>query len=146
MIWPCPKLYWDDDREDEIPEALSCFYMDDAWNGGNSIRVSISCPGSEETTAAYRTLWLPIQSLHLKDRMKHTPFSNWTCHRNRFGKSNGISSIILSSWATECKSLCFIHIHRSGHPCALSGLLRQLLPVVVVIDRPLPFLGTLSWK
>ena len=65
MIWPCPKLYWDDDREDEIPEALSCFYMDDAWNGGNSIRISISCPGSEEATAAYRTLWLPIQSLHL---------------------------------------------------------------------------------
>ena len=65
MIWPCPKLYWDDDREDEVPKALSCFYMDDAWNGGNSIRISISCPGSEEATAAYRILWLPIQSLHL---------------------------------------------------------------------------------
>ena len=65
MIWPCPKLYWDDDREDEIPKALSSFYMNDAWNGGNSIRLSISCPGSEEATAAYRALWLPIQSLHL---------------------------------------------------------------------------------
>jgi mannosyl-glycoprotein endo-beta-N-acetylglucosaminidase len=65
MIWPCPKLYWDDDREDEIPKALSSFHMDDAWNGGNSIRLSVSCPGSEEATAAYRVLWLPIQSLHL---------------------------------------------------------------------------------
>ena len=59
------SLYWDDDREDEIPKALSCFYMDDAWNGGNSIRISLSCPSSEEATAAYRALWLPIQSLHL---------------------------------------------------------------------------------
>ena len=65
MIWPCPKLYWDDDREDEMPKAISSFCMDDAWNGGNSIRLSISCPGSEEETAAYRALWLPIQSLHL---------------------------------------------------------------------------------
>jgi len=65
MIWPCPKLYWDDDREDEIPKALSSFCLDDAWNGGNSIRLSISCPGSEDETAAYRALWLPIQSLHL---------------------------------------------------------------------------------
>ena len=65
MIWPSPTLYWDDDREDEIPKALSCFYMDDAWNGGNSIRISVSCPSSEEATAAYRALWLPIQSLHL---------------------------------------------------------------------------------
>ena len=65
MIWPCPKLYWDDDREDDIPRALSSFFLDDAWNGGNSIRLSVSCPGSEEATAAYRALWLPIQSLHL---------------------------------------------------------------------------------
>ena len=65
MIWPCPKLYWNDDREDEIPKALSSFSTDDAWNGGNSVRISISCPGSEEATAAYRALWLPIQSLNL---------------------------------------------------------------------------------
>ena len=65
MIWPSPTLYWDDGRDDEIPKALSCYYMDDAWNGGNNIRISFSCPSSEEATAAYRALWLPIQSLHL---------------------------------------------------------------------------------
>ena len=66
MLWPCPKLYWNDFdrgvRGYETPKALSRFCMDDAWNGGNSIQISISCPGSEEATAA---LWLPIQSLHL---------------------------------------------------------------------------------
>ena len=71
MLWPCPKLYWDDDREDETPKALSCFCMDDAWNGGNSVQISISCPGSEEATAAYRALWLPIQSLHLISRRSY---------------------------------------------------------------------------
>ena len=33
---------------------------------GNSIQISIYCPGSEDAAAAaaYRALWLPIQSLH----------------------------------------------------------------------------------
>ena len=82
MIWPCPKLYWDDDREDEIPKALSCFYMDDAWNGGNSIRISISCPSSEEATAAYRTLWLPIQSLHLISERSYEAHAIYKLERN----------------------------------------------------------------
>jgi mannosyl-glycoprotein endo-beta-N-acetylglucosaminidase len=58
-------LYWDDHREDTIPTALSTFCMDDAWNGGNSLRISISCPESDDELAAYRSLWLPIQSLSL---------------------------------------------------------------------------------
>ena len=62
MLWPCPKLYWNGSdrgvRGYEIPEALSRFCMDDAWNGGNSIQISISCSG-------FRDLWLPIQSLRL---------------------------------------------------------------------------------
>ena len=65
MIWPRPTLYWEDKREDVIPTALSALFMEDAWNGGNSVRLSISCPGSEEETAAYRSLWLPIQSLSI---------------------------------------------------------------------------------
>jgi len=63
MVWPRPMLYWDDHREDTIPSALPSFCMDDAWNGGNSLRVSISCPESDDELAAYRSLWLPIQSL-----------------------------------------------------------------------------------
>ena len=65
MVWPRPMLYWDDHREDTIPTALSTLYMDDAWNGGNSLRISISCPESDDELAAYRPLWLPIQSLRL---------------------------------------------------------------------------------
>ncbi|KAF8812658.1 glycoside hydrolase family 85 protein [Phlegmacium glaucopus] len=82
MIWPCPKLYWDDDRKDEIPKALSYFCLDDAWNGGNSIRLSISCPGSEEETAAYRALWLPIQSLHLISQRSYEAHAIYKLEQN----------------------------------------------------------------
>ena len=97
MIWPCPNLYWNDDREDEIPKALSCFYMDDAWNGGNSIQISISCAGSEESTAAYRTLWLPVQSLHL------IPQRSYEAHA--FYKLEHTSQDLETEFALSFKSL-----------------------------------------
>ncbi|KAJ3508188.1 hypothetical protein NLJ89_g5891 [Agrocybe chaxingu] len=68
LLWPRPKLYWDDDRDDTIPTALSSFQMDDAWNGGNSVKISISCPGSADDTAAYRPLWLPVQTMSITPR------------------------------------------------------------------------------
>jgi mannosyl-glycoprotein endo-beta-N-acetylglucosaminidase len=63
MLWPRPTLYWEEEREDKVPTASVKFHMDDAWNAGNSLCVTISCPGSDDETAAYRPLWLPIQSL-----------------------------------------------------------------------------------
>ncbi|KAF9530919.1 glycosyl hydrolase family 85-domain-containing protein [Crepidotus variabilis] len=71
-LWPRPTLYWEDERKDEIPEAWSRFVMDDAWNGGNSVRILLHCPGSEADTAAYRPLWLPIQSLHITPHKSYT--------------------------------------------------------------------------
>ncbi|KAH9483196.1 Cytosolic endo-beta-N-acetylglucosaminidase 1 [Psilocybe cubensis] len=68
MLWPRPKLFWEDEREDVIPNVLSAFCMDDAWNGGNSIRIKIFAPGSNDELAAYRPLWLPIQSLSIAPR------------------------------------------------------------------------------
>ncbi|KAF9558384.1 glycoside hydrolase family 85 protein [Agrocybe pediades] len=65
LLWPNPTLFWDDARTDDLPTASSAFCFDDAWTGGNSIRVSISLPGSEDELAAYRPLWLPVQSLHI---------------------------------------------------------------------------------
>ena len=73
--------------EDEIPKALPCFYMDDAWNWGNAIQISISCPGSEEATAAHRALWLPIQSLHLISQRSyeaHAIYKPEHCHGQDF--------------------------------------------------------------
>lgn len=63
LIWPCPKAFWDDDRQDEIPTARSSFCMEDAWAGGNSVKLSISFPSSADELAAYRPIWAPLQSL-----------------------------------------------------------------------------------
>jgi mannosyl-glycoprotein endo-beta-N-acetylglucosaminidase len=61
LLWPSPNLYWDDERVDDLPMALSAFCMDDAWNGGNSVRLSVHFSGSTSDLAAYRPLWIPIQ-------------------------------------------------------------------------------------
>jgi mannosyl-glycoprotein endo-beta-N-acetylglucosaminidase len=37
--------------------------MSDAWNGGNTLKVSISCAGSTADDAFFRCIWLPVQSL-----------------------------------------------------------------------------------
>lgn len=68
LLWPRPTLYWEEEREDEIPTASVSFHLDDAWNAGNSLCVTISCPGSEDEIAAYRPLWLPVQSLCITPR------------------------------------------------------------------------------
>lgn len=68
MLWPHPTLYWDDEREDGVSSASIQFHMDDAWNAGNSLCLTIPCPGSDDELAAYRPLWLPVQSLCLTPR------------------------------------------------------------------------------
>ncbi len=71
LIWPCPKIFWEDDREDEKPTASSAFCMVDAWNGGNSVQLSISFPGSTDELAAYRPIWIPVQSLSITPRRQY---------------------------------------------------------------------------
>ena len=63
MVWPRPKLSREDERDDVLPEVLSALCMDDAWNGGSSLSLSLSFVASEEETAAYQSVWIPIQSL-----------------------------------------------------------------------------------
>jgi len=65
LLWPSPRPRWDDDRMDKIPTAIAAFCFDDAWNGGNSIKISVSLPDSEDEPASCRPLWVPVQPLHL---------------------------------------------------------------------------------
>ncbi|TFK35083.1 glycoside hydrolase family 85 protein [Crucibulum laeve] len=63
LVWPRPILSWEDDREDELPEASSHLIMDDAWNGGSCLQLTLTDKGSEAELAAYRCIWIPVQSL-----------------------------------------------------------------------------------
>lgn len=62
MVWPRPHLQWEDECPDELPGALSAICMDDAWNGGSSLRLSLS---ESEEGAEYQCIWLPIQTINI---------------------------------------------------------------------------------
>ncbi|PCH41736.1 glycoside hydrolase family 85 protein [Wolfiporia cocos MD-104 SS10] len=68
MVWPRPVPRWENmEQELQLPKASSELCMDDAWLGGNSLRLSLSLPGSTDEEA-FRCLWLPIQSLAITPR------------------------------------------------------------------------------
>ncbi|KAF7331027.1 Glycoside hydrolase family 85 protein [Mycena venus] len=67
LVWPVPALAWegggDDARTDRLPVATSEVTLNDAWNGGSSLRLGISAPGEDSEDAAFRCVWLPVQSV-----------------------------------------------------------------------------------
>ncbi|KAF8654872.1 hypothetical protein AX16_003333 [Volvariella volvacea WC 439] len=66
LVWPRPELRWEGgDWEDEIPKGEPELCFDDAWNGGSSLKLQIDWKGSESETAAYRCIWVPMQSVAL---------------------------------------------------------------------------------
>ncbi|KAI0059337.1 hypothetical protein BV25DRAFT_1889956 [Artomyces pyxidatus] len=63
QLWPRPELKWEDrEGSDAPPTASSTFCFDDAWMGGNSLRIAVSAQGSEAEDAFFRCVWLPVQS------------------------------------------------------------------------------------
>ncbi|KAJ3508430.1 hypothetical protein NMY22_g16622 [Coprinellus aureogranulatus] len=68
LIWPRPKVTRLDGRPDAAPIGLTRFNFADAWNGGNSVNITLSIPGSNN---AYNALWVPIQTLNLHSRRKY---------------------------------------------------------------------------
>ncbi|KAG2361265.1 glycoside hydrolase family 85 protein [Suillus spraguei] len=66
LVWPRPSVMWENnDSPEPLPLASSMLDMSDAWNGGNTLKVSISCAGSTADDALFRCIWLPVQSLNV---------------------------------------------------------------------------------
>ncbi|KAG6873607.1 hypothetical protein C0995_013980 [Termitomyces sp. Mi166 len=71
LLWPLPAVRWDDgERISPLPQVLPAICFEDAWNGGNSVRLDMSCPGSEED-AMFRSIWIPIQTLSVTTGTKY---------------------------------------------------------------------------
>jgi mannosyl-glycoprotein endo-beta-N-acetylglucosaminidase len=73
-LWPRPEVQWEE-REgttEPVPDASSTLYFDDAWLGGNSLRVAFNAQGSEAEDAIFRSIWLPIQSLNITPLVCYT--------------------------------------------------------------------------
>ena len=72
MVWPRPNLAWEGDkRTDKIPGVTPALDLSDAWNGGNSLRLTVSGPGSDAEDAFFRCVWLPVQSLAVTPRLPY---------------------------------------------------------------------------
>ncbi|KIK62945.1 glycoside hydrolase family 85 protein, partial [Collybiopsis luxurians FD-317 M1] len=67
LVWPKPAVSWEGEimvpEGLDLPEAKSQICMDDAWNGGSSLRLNLNAPGTQSENAAFRCIWLPVQSL-----------------------------------------------------------------------------------
>ncbi|KAJ4477293.1 glycoside hydrolase family 85 protein [Lentinula aciculospora] len=67
LLWPKPLVSWEGDIMDpeglELPNAKSQICMDNAWNGGSSLRLGLVAFGTESENAAFRCIWIPVQSL-----------------------------------------------------------------------------------
>ncbi|KIY45738.1 hypothetical protein FISHEDRAFT_66793 [Fistulina hepatica ATCC 64428] len=60
-VWPIPHAVWHD-QVSKMQSRLTAsaeINMDDAWNGGSSLRIAISAPDAKEP------VWVPIQTLSL---------------------------------------------------------------------------------
>lgn len=63
LVWPHPSVQWEgDERTEEPPDASASLCMEDAWLGGNSLRISVDFKASDADDAFFRCVWLPIQS------------------------------------------------------------------------------------
>ena len=73
-LWPRPEVQWEgrDGITEPVPDASSALYFDDAWLGGNSLRVTFNVKGSEAEDAFFRCIWLPIQLLQITPLVRYT--------------------------------------------------------------------------
>ena len=72
LVWPRPSISWQgDDRAEPVPSVSSALDMSDAWNGGNTLKLSVSCAGSTAEDAFFRCIWLPVQSLNVTSHVSY---------------------------------------------------------------------------
>ncbi|KAJ7576985.1 glycoside hydrolase family 85 protein [Mycena floridula] len=65
LVWPKAAIAWEGDVPEGVPllQVASRICMEDAWNGGSSLELTILDPGTQADNAALRCVWIPIQSL-----------------------------------------------------------------------------------
>ncbi|KAG7089814.1 hypothetical protein E1B28_011463 [Marasmius oreades] len=75
LVWPKPEITWDAQADPpegvSLPSVLAKVDMRDAWNGGSSLRMVMSDPGSQSENAVFRCVRVPIQSLTVTANMEY---------------------------------------------------------------------------
>ncbi|KAF8185185.1 glycoside hydrolase family 85 protein [Pholiota molesta] len=144
LLWPSPNLFWDDEREDDLPMALSAFCMDDAWNGGTR--------SGFPDLAAYRPLWIPIQSLYITPQKQYIASLVYKLDDLPEGVDTEFGLNLNHFQALRRQIYFNIAIGlRSEQPFETNILLGQLnvfayVPETFREEDTIPFSGTLSWE
>ncbi|KAH0839344.1 glycoside hydrolase family 85 protein [Lanmaoa asiatica] len=68
LVWPWPTPSWQDvQREEAAPTASTALDMADGYNGGNTLKLTLTYAGSKSEDTV-KSIWLPVQSLTLTTR------------------------------------------------------------------------------
>nr|GAT43296.1 glycoside hydrolase family 85 protein [Mycena chlorophos] len=66
LVWPHPAVTWegaeDDVHADTLPVITPELSLNDAWNGGSSLRLVVTGPADAGDDAGFRCIYIPIQS------------------------------------------------------------------------------------
>jgi mannosyl-glycoprotein endo-beta-N-acetylglucosaminidase len=72
MLWPRPTVTHEGEiTGDPLPCASSAIDMEDAWNGGSSLRITFCGRKVEDGDVCFQCLWVPIQSLAISPRQSY---------------------------------------------------------------------------
>lgn len=143
MVWPRPQVSWEGDEHDEVlPKASAALCLDDAWNGGNCLRLELSGPGSTAEHAVFRCLWLPIQSLAL------TPLQSYEATA-LYKVDSGVSldlDIGLSVNLLSNTTVQYLEVSPSGvsHAELVGGWTKLSIEFTIPSDDPMDVLGAIG--
>ncbi|KAF7292815.1 Glycoside hydrolase family 85 protein [Mycena indigotica] len=75
MVWPLPAVTWEGSEEEVgtvvLPLVTPQLTLDDAWNGGSSLRFTVTAPGEAGDDAAFRCIWVPVQSASITPQQSY---------------------------------------------------------------------------
>lgn len=72
-LWPRPSVSWDTiELEEPLPSGSTSLILEDAYNGGSSVRVKIRGDGTHEEESAFRCMWLPIQTISVTPGLSYS--------------------------------------------------------------------------
>ncbi|CAK5275973.1 unnamed protein product [Mycena citricolor] len=72
LVWPYPVPEWEDGECDiALPSVVSEITLDDAWNGGSSLRLHVQAPKGDSAEPAFRSIRIPVHSVILDSSEVH---------------------------------------------------------------------------
>jgi mannosyl-glycoprotein endo-beta-N-acetylglucosaminidase len=144
MVWPRPQVSWEGDEHDEqLPKASAALYLDDAWNGGNCLRLELSGLGSTAEHSFFRCFWLPIQSLAVTP---HQSYQATAVYKVESGISLDLDIGLSVKLLTDTAAAQPVQVkpRRVSHADLHDGWTKLSLQFIISSDCPIDVLGAIG--